>query len=122
VSRTALTAINLAACGVASSARAETRGGDAGQISARASTQEQQIQCLVPRPFLGRASRLQEAKSMNRKPRPQKRNVLPIDPAVQQGNDRSIVKDERLKRVIKQHPQRDEPKVDGVEPDDVPAA
>jgi len=59
---------------------------------------------------------------MNRKPRPQKRNVLPIDPAVQQGNDRSIVKDERLKRVIKQHPQRDEPKVDGVEPDDVPAA
>ncbi|GAB4480465.1 MAG: hypothetical protein OHK0044_28430 [Burkholderiaceae bacterium] len=59
---------------------------------------------------------------MTRTPRPKKREVLPVDPAVQQGSDRSIVRDEQLKRAIKQHPQRDEPRVDGVEPDDVPAA
>ena len=59
---------------------------------------------------------------MNRKPRPKKPEVLPIDPDVQQGNSRSIVKDEQLKRAIKQHPLRDEPKVDSVEPDYIPPA
>ncbi len=36
-------------------------------------------------------------------------------PEVQQGNGRSRAKDDALKRVIKQHPQRDEPRVDSVE-------
>lgn len=42
------------------------------------------------------------------------------DNEVQHGNGRSIAKDEQLKRVLKQHPQRDEPKVDSVEPDETP--
>ena len=39
---------------------------------------------------------------------------------IQQGGSRGIAADEALKRVIKQHPQRDEPKVDSVEPGDTP--
>jgi hypothetical protein len=39
---------------------------------------------------------------------------------IQQGGSRGIAADEVLKRVIKQHPQRDEPKVDSVEPGDTP--
>ena len=39
---------------------------------------------------------------------------------IQQGGSRGIAADEMLKRVVKQHPQRDEPKVDSVEPDDTP--
>ena len=43
------------------------------------------------------------------------------EPEIQQGEKRGIVRDERLKHVIKQHPQRDEPKVDSVEPGETPA-
>ena len=39
---------------------------------------------------------------------------------IQQGGSRGIATDEVLKRVIRQHPQRDEPKVDSVEPGDTP--
>lgn len=39
---------------------------------------------------------------------------------IQQGGSRGIAADEALKRVVKQHPQRDEPKVDSVEPDETP--
>lgn len=39
---------------------------------------------------------------------------------IQLGHGRSKVKDERMKRIIRQHPQRDEPKVDSVEPDETP--
>lgn len=42
------------------------------------------------------------------------------DAEIQQGAGRGIAADERLKRVIRQHPQRDEPKVDSVEPDETP--
>jgi hypothetical protein len=42
------------------------------------------------------------------------------EPEIQQGHGRSIAKDEQLKRVIKQHPQRDEPKVDSVEAEETP--
>jgi hypothetical protein len=35
---------------------------------------------------------------------------------VQQGAPRSIGLDERLKRAVRQHPRRDEPRVDSVEP------
>lgn len=38
----------------------------------------------------------------------------------QEGLGRSISRDERMKRLTKQHPQRDEPKTDSVEPDDLP--
>ena len=42
------------------------------------------------------------------------------EPEVQLGHDRSKVKDERMKAILKQHPQRDEPRLDGVEPDEAP--
>jgi hypothetical protein len=44
----------------------------------------------------------------------------PVEEEVQQGADRGSGKDERLKRVVRQHPQRDEPKVDSVEPGETP--
>jgi Domain of unknown function (DUF3330) len=39
---------------------------------------------------------------------------------VQEGAGRSKSRDERLKRAIRQHPQRDEPKADSVERDELP--
>lgn len=44
----------------------------------------------------------------------------PAGPEVQTGHGRSKRKDERMKRVVKQHPQRDEPLVDSVEKYDLP--
>lgn len=38
----------------------------------------------------------------------------------QEGAGRSISRDERVKRATKQHPQRDEPKADSVEPGELP--
>jgi hypothetical protein len=37
------------------------------------------------------------------------------EPEVQQGNGHSKARDDALKRVIRQHPQRDEPRVNSVE-------
>lgn len=53
---------------------------------------------------------------MNRQQKPELPKEEPPQPEIQQGEGRSIVTDERLKRLIKQHPQRDEPKVDSIEP------
>ena len=53
---------------------------------------------------------------MNRQQKPERRREEPPAAEIQQGDVRSIATDERLKRVIRQHPQRDEPKVDSVEP------
>lgn len=39
---------------------------------------------------------------------------------VQQGGTRGVSTEEALERVVRQHPQRDEPKVDSVEPDEMP--
>jgi hypothetical protein len=39
---------------------------------------------------------------------------------VQEGAGRSISRDERVKHAAQQHPQRDEPKADSVEPDELP--
>jgi hypothetical protein len=44
----------------------------------------------------------------------------PPEPEIQQGHGRSKLKDARLKRMVKQHPQRDEPRVDSVEQDEIP--
>lgn len=41
---------------------------------------------------------------------------------IQEGRGRSKSRDDRLKRVIKQHPLRDEPRADSVEPDEIPPA
>jgi hypothetical protein len=41
-------------------------------------------------------------------------------PEIQLGRGRGRAKDERIKRLIKQHPQRDEPVLDSVEPDETP--
>lgn len=54
-----------------------------------------------------------------RKP-PQQQPAADTPAEVQQGTSRGPAKDDRLKREIKQHPQRDEPRVDSVEPGDVP--
>ena len=39
---------------------------------------------------------------------------------IQQGGRHGPAKDELLKREVKQHPQRDEPRVDSVEPGELP--
>lgn len=39
---------------------------------------------------------------------------------IQEGAGRSKSRDERVKRAIKQHPQRDEPRAESVERDDLP--
>jgi len=46
----------------------------------------------------------------------------PVRPApdVQEGAGQSKSRDDRLKRLVKQHPQRDEPLADSVEPDEAP--
>jgi len=44
----------------------------------------------------------------------------PLEPESQQSNERSIAKQERLKRAIKQHPQREIPRVESIEPRDAP--
>lgn len=49
-----------------------------------------------------------------RKPAP------PPEPEIQEGRGRSRAKDDEMKRVIKQHPKRDEPRVDSVEETDTP--
>ncbi|MEW5708432.1 MAG: hypothetical protein AB1830_05915 [Pseudomonadota bacterium] len=54
---------------------------------------------------------------------PKPRKPLPPEPAeadLQQSSARSIAKQEQLKRIVKQHPQRDIPRVESVEPADAP--
>jgi len=57
---------------------------------------------------------------MNQRRKPEPPIEEPSAPAIQQSGGRSIAADERLKRAIKQHPQRDKPKVDSVEPLELP--
>lgn len=45
---------------------------------------------------------------------------LAREPEIQQGSGRSKAKDDRLKRAMKQHPKRDEPRVESVEPMELP--
>ena len=47
------------------------------------------------------------------------RNELPL-PELQQGGGLSIARDEALKRIIRQHPRRDIPQVESVEPREAP--
>jgi hypothetical protein len=49
-----------------------------------------------------------------RKPAP------PTEPEIQEGRGRSRAKDDEVKRIIKQHPLRDEPRVDSVEENETP--
>ena len=46
----------------------------------------------------------------------------PEEPEIQLGHGRSKGADERLKRALRQHPQRDEPKIDSVEENEIPPA
>lgn len=39
---------------------------------------------------------------------------------IQHGSDQSMPKEEQLKRAIQQHPQREVPRVDSIDPDEVP--
>ena len=42
-------------------------------------------------------------------------------PEIQEGQGRSTSRDDRVKQLVKQHPQRDEPRADSVERDDIPS-
>jgi hypothetical protein len=42
------------------------------------------------------------------------------EPEIQEGHSRGKARDDKLKRIIKRHPKRDEPRVDGVEDMDLP--
>jgi hypothetical protein len=42
------------------------------------------------------------------------------EPEIQLGHGRSKARDERVKRALRQHPQRDEPRVDSVEDNETP--
>jgi len=42
------------------------------------------------------------------------------EPEIQQGAGHSRAKDDRLKRIVRQHPNRDEPRVESVEKTDTP--
>jgi hypothetical protein len=42
-------------------------------------------------------------------------------PDIQEGQGQSKSRDDRVKRLVKQHPQRDEPRADSVERDDMPS-
>jgi hypothetical protein len=42
------------------------------------------------------------------------------EPEIQTGHGRGAARDERTKRLLKQHPKRDEPLIDSVEPDEIP--
>ena len=50
------------------------------------------------------------------------RRPAPPEQEIQEGAGRSISRDERVNRATKQHPQRDEPRADSVEPGDLPPA
>ena len=41
-------------------------------------------------------------------------------PEIQEGHSRGKARDDKLKRIIKRHPKRDEPRVEGVEETDLP--
>lgn len=51
------------------------------------------------------------------KPRPP---APPEEAEVQQSGSRSKVKNDKVKRILKQHPQRDEPRVNSVEERELP--
>jgi len=42
------------------------------------------------------------------------------EPEIQEGHSRGKVRDDKLKRIIKRHPQRDEPRVESVDDLDLP--
>jgi hypothetical protein len=44
----------------------------------------------------------------------ERKRVGQEEPEIQQGEEKSIAKQERLKKLMHQHPQRDEPRIDGV--------
>ncbi len=41
-------------------------------------------------------------------------------PEIHEGHNRGKARDDKLKRIIKRHPKRDEPRVDSVEDTDLP--
>jgi hypothetical protein len=71
----------------------------------------------------GRACRANdsgEVNEMNRKDSSREKETAKFE--LQQGHGRSVARDELLKRAIRNHPQRDEPRVDSVEPDETPTS
>jgi hypothetical protein len=42
------------------------------------------------------------------------------EPEIQEGHSRGRARDDKLKRIIKRHPKRDEPRVDSVDDVDLP--
>jgi hypothetical protein len=56
---------------------------------------------------------------MDPKPQQPEPNDLP-ETGGQESSVRSIARDEAMKRIIKQHPQRDIPRVESIEPPEAP--
>ncbi len=56
---------------------------------------------------------------MNPKPQESEPNDLP-ETGGQEGTERGIAHDEAMKRIIRQHPQRDIPRVESIEPREAP--
>jgi hypothetical protein len=48
-------------------------------------------------------------------PKPKRAKAATAEPEVQGSQTRSIAKTDQLKRIVKQHPVRDEPKVDAID-------
>jgi hypothetical protein len=62
-------------------------------------------------------TRLQELIMMQEKKTPKRETP---EPEIQEGQSRGKVRDDKLKRIIKRHPQRDEPRVESVDDFDLP--
>ena len=55
---------------------------------------------------------------MNRPTSPQPPESSPPEPEVQQGTEHGIAHEEALERIVRRNPERDEPRVDSVEPNE----
>lgn len=53
---------------------------------------------------------------MIRDPQPAPADEPERESGIQQAEKRGVATDERLKRLLRQHPQRDEPRVESIEP------
>jgi hypothetical protein len=53
-------------------------------------------------------------------PEKQPQPLVPAELEVQQSGGRSVAREERLKKAIRRHPQRDIPRVESVEPSQAP--
>ncbi|MDE2606893.1 MAG: hypothetical protein KGL68_13320 [Burkholderiales bacterium] len=58
----------------------------------------------------------------DQQPKEQEEPAAPAGRNVQSGGTRGIAREEGLEETVRQHPKRDEPRVDSVEPGEMPPA